>query len=616
VSALRLIDRRWRRGSLGALLASVAFAILPFVAVAASADGTAASWRLEPALAPPPPPGVAPAPYPVPVGRVGEISFWAPNRGLLITGGGGPVSAGLYAYNGVSWHQLATVCGGPRGRIAWAGPDEFWTISDQRAGQLLPPQNEGDLQSVSLCHFLDGQVVGSYAMPLEEPDSYLPMDAAACYGPNDCWFGGELGPVPDSGAFHLHWNGSTVTAVYGTEGHAVTGMVNFAGQLFEGVQIRASDVFPPPLPSGKEPVIPVIHKIAPDEATQPFSNVVVDEDEDPFEPLPEYGKGMPPYSLEGFTLASDGSPLGSGATQLWAAADASAHVESITVLHGVSRNPASPTQLTWFQLAPKLDGAPLERRIARGTTLAPEPGSESAWMSLATGEGGAEVARLEASGEVKEEVPGAQEQVGSHGAAGAIACPAPSDCWMATEGNGPASSVSTKPGWLFHFTDGSQYPLDTDPNFAGVISYRPPDAGVPVISPPGAPEDDSLINQIQLVAPSEASQEGPPSAPAKRRNGKPLLSHVKSRFLHHRVLVISFALTARAHVQLLGRRGSKVVARTRDESLSRGRHQLSLALNPAAWPTKLQVKATPAEVPAASGEGTSGSNSSGTSTGF
>src|SRR5450755_2180629 len=134
-----------RRGGgvlVAALLSVLMAAMLTGAPTAAASEPT---WRFEPAEAPPPPPGATPASFPLPLGKVGDIEFWAPNRGLLITSGTGPncaestiengnVPCGLYAYNGVSWHLLSTVCGATNGRIAWAGPDEFWTISDQRRG--------------------------------------------------------------------------------------------------------------------------------------------------------------------------------------------------------------------------------------------------------------------------------------------------------------------------------------------------------------------------------------------------------------------------------------------------------------------------------------------------
>src|ERR1700744_3218462 len=76
-------------------------------------------------------PGIA---VPTPIGEVGAMSFWAPNRGVLITAGNKAMPAGVYAYDGTGWHLYSTVCGGHEGNLAWAGPDEFWTGSDYASG--------------------------------------------------------------------------------------------------------------------------------------------------------------------------------------------------------------------------------------------------------------------------------------------------------------------------------------------------------------------------------------------------------------------------------------------------------------------------------------------------
>src|SRR6202012_1668438 len=65
---------------------------------------------------------------------------------------------------------------------------------------------------------------------------------------------------------------------------------------------------------------------------------------------------------------------------------------------------------------------------------------------------------------------GTAQGVGGKGEAAAISCPAARDCWLATQ-----------QGWLFHLTDGTTWPQDTDPNFQSVITYRPPDNGVPAV---------------------------------------------------------------------------------------------------------------------------------------
>jgi hypothetical protein len=588
----------------------------------AAAWAQAPTWRFAPAPAPPPPAGAVPAPDPVPLGEVGQVSFWAPNRGLLITGGtqsqGGVVPAGLYAYDGVGWHELASVCGGAKGRIAWAGPDDFWTISDQRAGQILSgKENQGELEALSLCHFVGGRVAGSYAMPLGEPGSYLEMDAAACLSPSDCWFAGQDGRPPNAGSFHLHWNGGEVTASYDASDHTVTGMAGYNGKLYEGLAIGAEDGYLP----GEEPAHPpVIRTIAPvgqaplcNGAPSSFCNAFLFS---AGQTLPVYPEKSSPDALGGFDLATDGSPLGAGATQLWAGADPVSEAPTgsaraqLTILRDA--------QGSWTQLTPTPSGgSPLPagaalsgsssdvsgaRRGEPGSgSIAPEPGGGSAWLSLEMGGAGATVALLEARvpqspGEPSaalvaiDQLPEPGEPVGFRGKAGPIACPAAHDCWMATRDSGQTSG-----GWLFHLTDGTSPAPNTDPLFDGgdgVISYRPPDSGVPVVYPDGFAEDDSLANQQPPPAPA-----GPPApVPAghpRARKAKPLVTHLKSAFVRRRVLVVSFTLTARAHVRLLGRRDRRVVAQTPRESLRPGRHRLSLTLDPARWPTKLQFEAHP-----------------------
>ncbi len=597
------------------LLSTSLLLVLLALASAARADGDAV-WHSAPAAAPSPPPGAAPAPYPVPVGPVGALSFWAPNRGLLITGGtedpwSGPVAPGLYAYDGVGWHQLSTVCGGAGGRIAWAGPDEFWTIADQRAGQaVVGRQSSFALTSVSLCHFLDGAVVASYAMPLEQPDSYLRMNAAACLGPSDCWFGGQDGQGPSGpGAFHLHWDGSSLTTVYEPEDHAVDDMVDFAGKVFESVRIQRNDFFS----SEENQAHPaVIHTIAPAGSENPFSDLFMFAGTR----LPEYGLGVLPAALQGFSLATDGSPLGESVTQLWAAANpvipseipSGSNSASLTLLRYAGGSwsqikPALPAGVAFAGVGAQIGSGPEEQGTSEA--VAPEPGTDRAWLSLTGESTQATVAQISADGTVSEvdQLPASQESVGLHGFAGPIVCPAAHDCWMASTGH----AGSTVPGWLFHLSDGTRYPQDTDPNFAGVISYRPPDAGIPVIYPDVPPLDNSLSNQQAPPPPSApaTSVTAPTGGPTKAR---PLVVHVKSRFLHHRLLVIGFTLTARAHVQLIARRKGRVVARTPRESLRVGKHQLSLGLNPKAWPTGLQFKATPIDAATPTGGGSGSSN--------
>ena len=602
-----------------ALVASAGVCVMGFSGEAAAWAGESAVWRFAPAQPPLPPSGATSAPDPVPLGAVGQISFWAPNRGLLITGGtsseGGIVPSGIYAYDGVSWHELANVCGGAKGRIAWAGPDEFWTISDQRAGEILSQQqNAGSLEALSLCHFVGGEVVGSYAMPLGEPSSYLEMDAAACLSPSDCWFGGQDGHAPNAGSFHLHWDGSEVSAVYDASDHAVTGMVGYQGKFYEGLSIGPEDN---DLVGEETKHPPVIRTIAPAGQT-PLCNGVSSSFCNLFlfssgQSLPIYPERTVPDALGGFDLATDGSPLGVGATQLWAGANplselpAGSGRSQLTLL----RN----SEGSWSQLIPSRSGhSPLPSEATLGgassdvsptrsgesgfDAIAPEPGTDNAWLSLQTGDEHATVALIEAKlqeGQSEPSValielgdlPGPQDQVGFRGTAGPIACAGRHNCWMATKGSG-----RTVGGWLFHLTNGEAVVPNDDPLFdgaVGVIASRPRDRGVPTVYPDGFAEDDSLANQQVTTAPGLAVPV--PEKSRRTKKAKPLVTHLKSLFVHRRTLVITFTLTARAHVRLIGRRDRRVVAQTPRESLRAGRHKLSLSFVAGRWPTKINFEA-------------------------
>ena len=185
-------------------------------------------WRSRPALQRLPPPSRSPRSRPAPrrrsgassnrrhrpgsrsrfpLGEPGDLSFWAPNRGLLTVNGNDTIPRGIYSWNGQSWHQLATVCGGPAdtARIAWAGPDEFWV--DQRT----QPAASGLRPCSVPLPGRTGHWLLQHAARIADP--FRQMLSATCSGPADCWFGGvgsqdALGERV--GAFHLHWNGATL----------------------------------------------------------------------------------------------------------------------------------------------------------------------------------------------------------------------------------------------------------------------------------------------------------------------------------------------------------------------------------------------------------------------
>jgi hypothetical protein len=496
------------------------------------------------------------------LGEIGDIEFWAPNRGVLITAGNSGVAAGIFAYDGTGWHRYSTVCGGHEGRIAWAGPTEFWTISDQQPGQELSASEKKNAWHRSLCHFKDGAVVASYGEPIGQAGSYLQMDAAACSGPNDCWFAGDRLPgTVNDGAFHLHWNGASLTAIPSlsqTEsqiedpGHSVIGLAFYGGELFEGVRVQAGDAAPAePSPP------PLLHRIDPSKAN-------------PFEALEVPIDYPPGTTAEGFERMR----FSAGENALWAAFSGSTTASArLTVLRKVGDEP--------FAQLPLVDP---EEDFEPGTAvggLAAEPGGDSAWIGYRPIEDiealvPARLARVDADGTVEAPIflPRPGEGLSPKGSAGPVACPAAEQCWMATER-----------GWLFHF--GSPLLQDTDPAMHALIAFRPRDNSVPVVPPADLPEDDSGASSPFEYQPGEE-----PEAERSRQSSRTraLLSGLQQRVIGGRVLELTFVLHAKAHVRLVAKRKRRVIAETPRYTMGEGHRKVRLRLDPERWPTDLDLQ--------------------------
>lgn len=514
---------------------------------------------------------------PAAIGPIGDIEFWAPNRGMLITQGNDGNPAGLYAYDGRGWYRYSTVCGGHNGRIAWAGPNEFWTISDQRPGQQTGSIPATALQSRSLCHFVNGRVVASYAEPLETATSYLPMSGAACSSPSNCWFAGARLPgTVNTGAFHLHWDGGTLRAVpsltelqpeLGDPARAVASLAFHGGRLYESVQVREDDNVP--TESAAQPYL--LHEIVA-ESSSPFTPLF------PQRPL-VYGNGISPWQLDGFQLTADDQ-------RLWAMGGA---------------NSTALTPVTVMQLdAGGLKHLTLDdpqRAFAAGdrvTGAAAVPGADAAWVAFVhppdlgqAGQARARLARVRADGTVEApvELPVDADGIGRKGMAGPIACPAPDQCWMAT---------ST--GWLFHL--GGALPQDTDPLLHELVTYRPPDNGVPYVPPDSIPPDNSGANPPSDQV--EVQTETPPEGTARTKQPKALVANTRQRLIRKTTtLELKFTLRARARVQLVAKRKQRVVAKTKARTLKAGRHAVRLKLDRRRWPTSLDLRATALDQPGA-----------------
>jgi hypothetical protein len=535
-----------------ATLALVLAAIgLVGAAGSSSADPAEPSWRLE---QPPAPSG---SPFAVPLGAPGDLKFIAPNRGLLAVAGNATVSPGLFTYDGRGWHQLSTVCGpavGGRARdtkIAIAGPREFWTItvpSQPRAGEGL-----------SVCHFKDGAVVASYSTALEDPDPYREMDAAACNGPNDCWFGGFGAQDPTGerrGAFHLHWNGTTLETIYAPQGRGVTDIEPLGDTYFETTVVgRApSDATTPPDLAQPEAASHLIHRIN----GRDFTN-------DPFLPTPI--TNVPADGTEMLALASDGQTL-------WASGGGAASGPSAPPSSAVARSPELLRLVddAWQEIPVQASAfGPLDRFV----DVAPVPGADppAAWVAVEPYRPGgalpgasATVAYVPSDGTAtKTTLPASGP---GRGTAAKIAFTGPNDGWMVTS-----------EGWVFHYTDDTQLPQDLDPAYSDTITFRPNEATEQFV-PDAPPVDDSEL----FKPPPVAVETEPPPGVTKRLPA--LLRKVRTKLRGH-TLEVRFILTRKARVALTAKRGGKVVARTKARMMKPGRHVLRLKLSKRKWPKRL-----------------------------
>ncbi|ADB53174.1 hypothetical protein [Conexibacter woesei] len=537
----------------GTAAAAVAAAVAPSGGPLAPAAAAAATWRLE---QPAPPAG---SPYKVPLGRPGDLSCWSATRCLLAVEGNAIVARGLYAYDGVEWRQLSTVCGGVADttRIAWAGPTEFWTITEPS-----PPRIGGGL---GLCRFRDGQVVASYSTPPESAEPFRVMTAAACNGPADCWFGGVGAQDPTGqriGAYHLHWDGQTLTSSYAPQGRGVSDLVAAGDRYYETTYVgaqREDRETPVTLARSEDGGPETIHTIV----NGSFANAL-------FLALPR--RGVPPAGTE--LLAADVAAW----TVPWFVGGGAASGPDAPADASVARPPIAVRDAGGFYREVPLDETPFGEHD-RFTDVAAVPGGTDAWATLqsyqergsATARG--RVARIGPDGTIAvQRLPAAGA---GRGAAARIEFTGSDEGWMVTNA-----------GWLFHFTDGAQRGRDADPAFARLITYRPNEALAQAI-PDTPPVDDS---QLFAPPPVEAPRTAEDPVPTTRRV-KALMARLSKPKVDRRLrLRLSFTLRRPARVQLQAKRKGKVVARTPLRALKPGRHTLTLQLDRRRWPDALRFR--------------------------
>jgi hypothetical protein len=562
-----------RRLAAGALIAAAAA-----IALAGTGSAQAAvSWQLD---QPAPPAGAA---FKVPLGTPDDMEFYAPNEGLLSVQGNAVVAPGLFFWNGRDWHQLSTVCGGSgeASRIAWAGPDEFWTITE--------PSEPRSGAGLGLCHFKDGVVVGSYSTAFQSPDPFRPMDGAACNGPNDCWFAGIGSEDPSGqriGAFHLHWDGSNLTSSYQPQGRGVSSLAFFDGAFYESTfaGTQPGDTADPVTLGSPETGGPdLIHELV--------GGTFLDTS---FLPYPY--QGVPAEGTELLSAKSDGSELwfsGGGAASGPAAAKASG---------GVVPSPPVLVHL----VEPFYEQVPIETSLFgsedRFVDVAPVPGVDAAWVAdqpyadRGSSTAKAKVALIEAGGGAT--VDTLPTSGPGRGSAQLIAATGSGEAWLATSA-----------GWLFHYTNGTVLPEDSDPNWAGTITVRPNESVAQFVSDTPPPDDS------QLFAPPPVAVEQPTNVEAPTPEIIPaLLKDIKVN-RHELTVTVSFDLTRLADVQLVAKLHGKAIAKTAKERLKAGRHVLELSFSAKRWPTGLSFKTKeltkPKPVPATGGAGGSGSRGTG-----
>lgn len=541
----------------------------------APAAGAQATWRLE---QPDPPAGTQ---FRIPLGKPGDLQFFAPNRGLLAIEGNDAVARGLYAYDGVRWKQLATVCGGSADtlRVAWAGPREFWTVSEPSA----PRRGSG----ITLCRFVGGEVVASYGTPDQASDPYRTMNAASCNGPSDCWFGGAAARDATGsrqGAFHLHWNGSSLRTVYNPQGRGVSDLEAHAGTIFESVHAgaRADSTEAAQLAQPEAPKPRLLHRIR--------SGDIVN---DRFSTADHAGEPADGNGTDMLALDSDG-------TQLWAVGGAAASGPAAATEAGVSPRLPIAARLVGDAFTEVTLTAPLGALglTDRFVDVAAVPGTDDAVVAVqryadresTTAE--ARVARIDgATG--RTEVTTLPVSGAGRGSAAKVAFTSATDGWLATTA-----------GWLFHFTDGTRPAVDADPAFDRLITFRPNENAVQFVPDAPPPDDASTFAAPPVeVTPTAVAPAATTPATAPKR-----LAALMAKIRVTRkgtTITVSFTLRRRARVALRAVRKGKVVKRSAPRTMKPGRRKVSLRLDRKRWPTALRFSTRELDLPAGTGTGTS-----------
>ncbi len=509
--------------------------------------------------------------FELPLGAPSDIGCEALNRCLLSTDGGvsgfGPST---FSFNGQSWRQYASVCGatGDYGRIVWAGPSEFWLITDPS-----PPFGQIH-QGESLCHVANGEVVGSYSSLTVQgaaENVYFKLNSGACLAPNDCWFGGDYAELSGGlreGAFHLHWDGQVLKPVYAPQGRAVTDLVAFDGEFVESVVVgaRQNDAVNPFNLTTPEAEPRLLHTVAAGSSDDTaFSNVE-------FTPAPV--DGAPAAATELYALATNGFAAGA-ADRVWAVGGGAMSGPGADGTNPFDRGPFVATRQSggeWTEIPMPEGMFSADEQFVDVTAI---PGTDRALAAIVDGAIGptyagtySEVVWLDANGQVEREVVST-----TRGTIRKLACTSATACWGVTA-----------EGRIMRLLDPADPPLavDQDPAFTTTITYRPNEVAEQAVGD-NPPIDDSLL----FAPPEPTDDQATESPPAKRLRAA--VGNVRSK-LNGTRLVIRFRVVRKVRVTITAYRKRKVVARARSRMLGKGRHRLTLRLSRDRWPTRLKLK--------------------------
>jgi hypothetical protein len=567
--------------------AAATSALVAVVALLAAVQAAgAATWTL--ADHPPPPPG---SEFRAPLGAPGDLQFFAPNRGLLAVEGNASIPRGLFHWNGRVWRQLSTVCGGPTDttRIAWAGPTEFWTVTEPS----LPRTGTG----VALCRFRDGEVVASYSTPEQAADPFRRMNAATCTSPSNCWFAGAASADPSNereGTFHLRWDGGALRTTYFAQGRGASDPRGAGRRIFETTFVGPAQEGrdQPPRLRTPEDRPRLVRRISGGSiTTDRFTpEDVADPDETDDEPAPADATDLLAADADGEDLWVVGGGTVSGAP-----APEGSETGPVYPRGPIAARLAGDA-FTELPLA-DADGSNPFAADERFVDVAAVPGGDRAWVAVqrfadrrsinARGK----VARLAPDGTV-EEVTTLPTSGAGRGSIAKLAFTGPEEGWAVTYA-----------GWILHFQgDGfAPSPLDEDPAFANRITFRPNEAAAQFV-PDRPPVDDA---RLFTPPPLEIIQTAPPAQTTvgEARVLPPLLTRVRSRLKGRRLLIISFRLARRARIGVTGRRGKRVVARSRARTFKPGRRTIRVKLDPKRYPKRLSFAIRELDVPDAQADG-------------